>query len=73
MGPLKVLLLHRTTGSGKTYLTERVFGIEYDVHTAKIDSIYYQALRARWRTAGLPTASTRRPTACARATPTTSR
>jgi SAM-dependent methyltransferase len=44
MKRLDIVLLHGTTASGKTFTTERLLAVDYDVSTAKMDSIYRQLL-----------------------------
>jgi SAM-dependent methyltransferase len=41
---LRVVMLYGPTGSGKSFITERVLGVEYDVTTHKLDRIYRDAL-----------------------------
>jgi SAM-dependent methyltransferase len=51
--PLKVVLVHGTSGAGKSFATERLLGAEYDVTTTKMDHLYYPSLRH----AGVPSRS----------------
>lgn len=44
MKPLKIILLCGPTASGKSFATERLLSVNYDVATAKLDSFYRSAL-----------------------------
>ena len=44
MAHLKIVLLHGISGSGKTFATERLFAIDYQVATCRMDKLYSEAL-----------------------------
>lgn len=46
MARLRVVLVHGISGSGKTYATERVLAVDYQVTTERMDGLYAQALEA---------------------------
>ena len=52
MKPLRIVLLCGPTGSGKSFATERVLSVDYNVVTSKLDSMYRAALEH----AGVPRA-----------------
>jgi SAM-dependent methyltransferase len=52
MKPLNIVLLCGPTASGKSFATERVLSVDYNVVTSKLDSMYRHALEA----AGVPRA-----------------
>lgn len=46
MPDLKIVLVHGASGSGKSYATERILAIDYQVTTERMDRLYAAALAA---------------------------